>query len=204
MPQLEISKNITMDLPEEYQLIPADVVNPDDGIAYGLRTENATCAVLISEIPFDQAMPLDRPDIIIHSIHHYLADDQGLIEVNSGHTTEGRPYAYSIVKSVMERSGVQYIVTLQIAYENSVLNVQSYDEEYGTTGMREALVYAMARNAGRITDSGFEGWDQDPYDPEYKQGILRNLSEDPQFDAKFPAHPLSVARSLCRYLIEHN
>jgi hypothetical protein len=42
-----------------------------------------------------------------------------------------------------------------------------------------------------------EEWVQDPYDPTDRSRLRRNLSEDEQYDAEFPGHPLSRAR---RYL----
>ena len=38
----------------------------------------------------------------------------------------------------------------------------------------------------------FDGWMQDPYDSEYKKGVQKNLSDNSEYDAQFPDHPLSV------------
>jgi hypothetical protein len=42
-----------------------------------------------------------------------------------------------------------------------------------------------------------EEWARDPYEPSDRSPIRRNLSDDEQYDARFPEHPLSRAR---RYL----
>jgi hypothetical protein len=45
-----------------------------------------------------------------------------------------------------------------------------------------------------------EGWTQDPYDPTFRAPLMRNLSDDVQYDAQFPDHPLSRLRSVLRHL----
>src|SRR3954469_2716238 len=77
--------------------------------------------------------------------------------------------------------------------------------EHGTTGMREAIIFDAMLASGQIKPEDFAraektgtvpGWTQDPYDSTIKWSVLRNLSEDEQYDAQFPNHPLSRIRSL--------
>jgi hypothetical protein len=76
-----------------------------------------------------------------------------------------------------------------------VLKAQS--EEYGTTGIREAVVLDEHFRAGRDPEEAFA----DVYDVKLKTQPLRNISEDEKYDAKFPQHPLSRARRLMRHLV---
>ena len=59
-------------------------------------------------------------------------------------------------------------------------------------------------NEGKITPTNMDGWFKDPYDKNYKKGILMNLSENMEYDAMFPQHPLSETRNFIKYIIENN
>jgi hypothetical protein len=72
--------------------------------------------------------------------------------------------------------------------------------EHGITGLRDTLVAnEFLPDILEMSADGpiLRGWFQDPYDPTYTMGILRNQSEDPKYDDQFPDHPLSRVR---RYL----
>jgi len=59
--------------------------------------------------------------------------------------------------------------------------------EYGTTGMREAMVMMRLGNP--------DSWVMPhPYDPDLKTRLPFHRGDDPAFDAQFPDHPLSRAR----------
>ena len=80
--------------------------------------------------------------------------------------------------------------------------------EQGTTGIREALVTDTLLGTGQIRvrkypfylrpfkrSSGYvEGWFRDPYDVKYRGITLRSVSDDEEYDAQFPDHPLSRLR----------
>ena len=72
--------------------------------------------------------------------------------------------------------------------------------ERGTTGSREAVITAELVNAGELRMQDFErSWAQDPYDPTYcgvDRRVLRFLSDDKCYDARFPKHPLPKVRHL--------
>ena len=115
----------------------------------------------------------------------------------------GKRYVYSIVKSGKDPSGVQYILVFQIEYSNLVLNIQSFYDEIGVTGIRDSAVYELALREGKVRNT-FEDWMEDPYDPSYVKGLRMNISERPEYDVLFPEHALSVLRSFLREVIQNN
>ncbi|NMM99730.1 hypothetical protein G1C96_0308 [Bifidobacterium sp. DSM 109958] len=177
--------------------------DPPDMTAYGAETPQATCVMFLQPIPADHAMPFGNEQAVADGIHRSLGDDQGLIEVAGGATDAGRNVIWSIVKTVSQTEGAQYALTLHLDCGGFALQAQAFASEAGATGIREAQVYEFARQHGWIDDQG-RGWSRDPYDAEYRRGILMNLSEDSQFDDAFPDHPLSVVRSLASAIVGCN
>ena len=177
--------------------------DPPDSVSYGMQTDKVANFMLIYPIFPDNAMPFHAPQIIIDSIHRSLGDNQGLIHVEAGQTASGKRYVCSVVKSGKKPSGVQYILVLQIEYPDRVLNIQSYYDEIGITGMRDSIIYEQAIREGKVSDT-FEGWFVDPYDPSYTKGLRMNLSERVEYDKMFPDHPLSVLRSFLEEEIRNN
>ena len=79
--------------------------------------------------------------------------------------------------------------------------------EIGTTGMREAVITAELMKAGRLTLAEYQrSWARDPYEPEYAEyanvdrSVLKFMSDDEQYDQRFPSHPLSKVRAVLRDL----
>ena len=73
-------------------------------------------------------------------------------------------------------------------------------QEYGTTGVREAIITAELFNEGSLTIEDYEhAWAKDPYDPGYHavdRSALRFVSDDESYDERFPEHPLSKVRRI--------
>ena len=111
---------------------------------------------------------------------------------------------YSIVKIRLEPAGVEYNLTLHFAGERPV-QLQGGFAEGNLTGVRDAMVYEMARSnnmGGEPTaDDPSGGWAHDPFDYS-TTGFVMNMSELPRFDERFPAHPLSMARELLRSIAD--
>ncbi len=81
-----------------------------------------------------------------------------------------------------------------------VLKVQCM--EYGTTGLREAVVLDQELGLGHVQigqDNRLSNWFADPYEPTFGGAVLRNVAGDERYDSLFPDHPLSRVR---RYLNE--
>ena len=193
-------------IPEWFQKLKSMPNDPPNSVAYGYETPDAQCFTMSIPIPTERAMPFDNPQAVIDGIHHALSESQGLIEVEAGQSKSGHCYIYSVVKTLKEPTGVQYCMTMHLKYPKNAVQIQGFFDESGTTGFRDAMVYSMMSNEGLIktTEDGIEGWSADPYDPNFKKGILMNCSENKVYDDQFPQHPLSELRRFVREIIDMN
>ena len=181
-------------IPDYYQKVDSMPDDPENSIPYMVQTGNAMCFVLI--FPVDESKSLPRTkESLIAGIRPCLSEKQGLIQVEAYDD-----YVFSIVKTLKEPSGVQYILTYQRFYPEFILNIQAYFEEIGTTGIRDTIGYELCRRQNLVggDDDPFEGWVKDPYDETVKTGALMNLSESEQFDKQFPGFPLTMCREFLR------
>ena len=190
-------------MPDYYVQVDAMPEDPENSVPMCAQSNSANIFTIAYPIDVMQAMPFENPQLVIDGIHEALSDDQGLIEVGSGYTKADAPYIYSIVKTKMEPTGVQYILTYQIREKKYAVNLQGFFDEAGVTGQRDAMIYAALQNQGLLA-ADLEGWMKDPYDPDYSRGLLMNLSEQVQYDEAFPEHPLSMARELVHFLNDNN
>ena len=188
------SKPLTF--PDDWQQVDTMPEDPPDSIVIMKINEESQCMVLI--YPIDQIMPLDNPQAVINGIRNSLADDQGLVEVEA---ISDKKVIYSIVKTKLDPSGVQYCLTLHVSLSGKFYNVTGFFSEQGFTGRREAAVYELVRRDG-IVKSGMDGWAFDPYDKDHTKGFLMNLSENRRFDDMFSHHPLSELRNFIKRLVE--
>ncbi|WP_421800046.1 hypothetical protein [Haliscomenobacter sp.] len=119
----------------------------------------------------------------------------GLVEVNLL-TLKGHSAVRTIFKIPQEPTGVAYLASLTIPFERSSYVVKIQAPEVGTTGFRDTLISAklLDENVVQLGENGFENWFSDPYDQDFKEGLLMNKSEDAQYDEDFPDHPLTLAR----------
>lgn len=124
------------------------------------------------------------------------------------------PCLRTIVKRVMDEKtgwGRSYHGVLQVLFEDCLFVVRARAEEFGTTGMREAMMWNRFSHEGTVTlgpdpEVGAEerrfvnsaataiGWLSDPNDPTPRH-LARNRSEDEAYDRQFPQHPLSQVRA---------
>lgn len=179
---------------QELQSLPDD---PPGTRVVGQQTEVSEAMVLVSPIG-DQGyfMPIDQ-QAVLQGMRPALAQSgSGLVEADTGTTTSGEPFVYTIVKGRMDPSGVQYTLTLHAQLPERI-QIQGFFSERGVTGAREAAVLELKRRDGTVTlgEVGLEGWMRDPYDPSVK-GFLMNLAETHEYDPMFPGHPLTQARLL--------
>ncbi|MEG2006223.1 MAG: hypothetical protein RR186_02100, partial [Raoultibacter sp.] len=146
----------------------------------------------------------------ISELHEVLGDDAGIIKVSSGTTAAGRPYAYDIIKHGMTSEdniplGIEYTLNINVKTDECIMFINASFAEEGNTGMRDSVVLPMFMQANnRENFDDLDGWFRDPYDPEFKRGLLMNVSEMEELDEKFPWHALSEARSFAKFVIENN
>lgn len=192
-----------MIIPANYQKLDPLPEDPEGCVSYGKQTESALCMVSIYPIDVEDAMDFNDTEALINGIHHTLAENQALIEVENGRRASGFPYIYSIVKTYNgEEEGVGYTLVLDFLLRpnSSVVRVQGFFQEYGITGVRDATVFArLSQDKGFSEDS----WCFDPYDPDSQASYMMNQSERAEYDELFPDHPLTQCRMLIRHYKEN-
>ncbi|MGU3376265.1 hypothetical protein [Chryseobacterium sp. M5A1_1a] len=106
----------------------------------------------------------------------------------------------TIIKIPQQETGMVYLASITIPFENCSYVVKIQANEIGVTGMRDAFILGKLMQTGEveIDDETMINWFEDPYDPEFKQGTPMNKSELEKYDPEFPEHPLSIARSLIK------
>lgn len=177
------------------------------GDYYLKQTPNSTSILTYSKEGLDKAVPLIDNKAFIDGCRKFLSDNQGLVEVVNTKTKKGNICAYSIIKEAIKPFGMMYILTIQVAYEDFIINVHGEFKEEGMTGERDNLVAILYEKAGKLKfdEIGRHGkWFEDPYDKKYAKGVLMNLSELPQFDKIAPNHPLSEARKVVDIILKNN
>lgn len=197
MPQAFEIAGAKLSLPDGYLPMRPMPDDPPGSLPLGMEGPGATCFAMVMPVDPAQAMPFADPQDVIDGIHDALADDQGLVEVESSMTASGLRCIHSIVKTAVEPAGVQYALTLDLEMPQFCIRVQGFFDEAGTTGARDAAVFAM-------TGAAPDGWRRDPYDPKRTAGNLMNLSELPEYDSAFPQHPLSLLRGFVASILRDN
>lgn len=127
---------------------------------------------------------------------------QSLLPINGGlvevETSEIQGYAAirTVFKIPQEPKGTTYLASLTLPFRKHSFVIKIQALETGETGMRDTLVLDRLMETGEVkfTKAGLQGWEADPYDKNYKEGSLMNLSEQEQYDTRYRSHPLSMAR----------
>ena len=199
-----MNNELMINIPTGFQRMNTLPEDPANSVVYGKEAQFSRCFLMIYPISNQKAMPYDNEKAVIDGIHGALASDQGLVEVKSGFTNSHRKYIYSIVKSKLEPSGIQYILTMHIDMHDLCMNVQAHFDEIGTTGFRASIIMSNMLSEGKVILPSMDGWFKDPYDDDYKNGLLMNMSEKMEYDVMFPQHPLSETRAFIKYIVENN
>lgn len=200
VPEIDIKS--LLNLPLEYKVLDKFPEDPMYSANYGKNTSN--CVSFIQSFPMSARRTMDYYNVqkIINGIHQSLGDNQALIEVKAGKTNHTRQYVYSIVKTKEEPSGVEYFMLMHVAYEEIAINVNGHFVESGMTGMRDTMVWELARREGLVSISDNSKWMFDPYDKTMKRPYMMNLSEKEEYDELFPDHPLSQCRKFVKLITE--
>ena len=185
--------------PDEWQQVQTMPEDPPNSVVIMKVNEYSQCMILIFPISKDKVMPFENPQSVINGIHNALENDQGIIEVES--INKKNKYIYSIIKTKIESNGMQYCLTLHFDISGKYYNVTGFFSENGITGTRDTTVYGLARKDG-IVKENMDGWFADPHDPNYNKGVLKNISENKNFDEMFPFHPLSETRKFIKVLMD--
>ena len=126
----------------------------------------------------------------------------GIIEVETL-TLDGCPAIRTIFKVPQQPSGMTYLGSITLPFRDFSYVVKVQCMEYGTTGIREAVVADTLLAAGQIHipvdgegPGKVLGWSQDPYDRSVNAPLMRNRAEAEEYDWQFPDHPLSRLRAI--------
>ena len=165
----------------------------------------STCngCIIIFDTSAEESMDFNNKQGIIDGIHECMNERQGVICVESGKTSRGYDYIYSIVKTLRDETfaGVGYFLRMNICNDGKIIEIQGFFDEARYTGMRESFTQDLAHRAGVKEYGSFEGWSEDPYDPGYTKGVPMNLAERIGLDGFFPDNPLSQTRELVRAVL---
>ncbi len=189
-------------MPEYYKLIDKSIIKtPKNSLTFAYMQEGYSSVISAQMIDSKKGIPFDQIQSAIEEIHKSLREDQGLIEINNGVTVAGRKYLYYINKYRLEDfQGNGYHMNMEIEHGKKALCIDAFFEEAGTTGIRDAIVHSILEGQGEIGHD-LEGWSEDPYDPDFKEGFLMNQSEKEMYDEMFPDHPLTKCRQMRDFFI---
>ena len=143
------------------------------------------------EVP-DLVGPLSRIDRIQDSYRKLIVQSGGaLIEVEADQLDD-LPALRTIFKFAQEPHGMSYSGAWVIPRRCFSFVVRVICAEHGQTGTRDTLV------ALKLQLPNSKDWFQDPYDSRFRAPVLRNRSDDSEWDGLFPQHPLSCLRACLR------
>jgi len=132
-----------------------------------------------------------------------IAAGAAIIEVETT-TTDGCLALRQVLKVPQQPHGMTYVGSLLLPFRDFSFVLKVHCQERGTTGIRDAFILDEALRDGRVTidpdRKELKGWMHDPYDPTLHEGFHWNLSEAPEYDVRFPEHPLSRLRPVLAHL----
>lgn len=206
--------NINYTVTDAWQDVPFQSEQLSNTLAFSIVEQGFKGAMAVETIGQNAAIPFGQDEDVIAAIHERSIDDQsGLLAVRSVTSPKGVQFVYSLFKRLIPRDqggGVVYTLTIYIQGVNTAYQIQALLSENGTTGMRDNIILSSMLSQGKVIMSPgnngqppkMQGWSSDPYDPTFMKGALMNLSENEQYDAQFPGHPLTIIRKLLREITE--
>ena len=205
---LDKLKKTEIKLPAMYKkvadIFPPEMGMPKDAIGYEMAEEGSSALLICFNVDKESAMPFDDAKPIIAIQREAMQEYEGLIETETGVTTNGNKYAYIILKHRMTREdgtfvGVEYTCNINVELGSEIKFINASFVENGVTGIRDSVVLEQLRR-NETVGADMAGWQRDPYDTEYRYGFLMNLSEQACYDEMFPNHPLTEARRLIEFI----
>lgn len=124
----------------------------------------------------------------------------------------GTAAAHAIFKR-KDSIGFAYAAMLVVPARDGAFLIDIAANEGNFTGTREALVTAQLIKQGKFEIEYFAGeaadgsagriknWYVDPYEPSYPGLVLRSVSDDEEYDAALPHHPLTSVRRVLAHIV---
>ena len=156
-----------------------------------------------------ESMPLSDFSDLITKFHEDMDDHQGLVYAKCGLTPKGNRYACGVRKmQFADQEGnlgpINYELGFNIRLNGKIHFIDgSFQSRDGMPGYRNGTLALMTLGSSELKLNS-EQWKRDPYDPDYKKGLLMDWTEDEKFDDLFPYDPLSEIRSLIKYVVANN
>ena len=163
-------------------------------------------AIRLQFLPGPPTWPFDLrdPDAAAFFYSNQCDDNNGLmlamnvIRINGTEALHGL-FKYRAPEPMT--TGMSYVSILWLPFENCCYQINVESMELGTTGMREAVVMAMAPDAWPMPSQSeiprIESQEQlaAMYAAARKRPPPDVPSDDPKYDAMFPDHPLTKVRA---------
>lgn len=122
----------------------------------------------------------------------------GLIKVEPVQI-QGTPSIETIFKIPDPSQMLYYIGSLTIPFKDYSYVIKIQAMETPQDQLRATFIMDKLLREGKIHINQEEGypqeWTSDPYDASFRAGSLMNLSENIEYDMRFPKHPLTIVRS---------
>ena len=148
----------------------------------------------------DLVASLSDVDALREQYRHMVVKQNGAVVSVDRMDISGLPALKTVLKFQQEPHGMTYVGSYTFPFEDFSYVVRVICSEIGTTGIRDTVV---AQKAGGIAEEGIApDWFQDPYDPSFEASVLRNRSDDEEWDLLFPDHPLSRVRATLRLVTD--
>lgn len=176
----------------------------------GVRTWYTASDDLISlhYFPLPPNIPADLESLEdVRWAYRQLTADSGsaIIEVETP-AVDGCVAVRTIIKVPQQPDGMTYLGSLTLPFRDLSYVIKIQCEEWGTTGLRDSEVLGEMLATGEVTldlEAGEErliGWAHDPYDASIVSRFACNRSEAPEYDVRFPEHPLSRLRPTLNHI----
>jgi len=109
---------------------------------------------------------------------------------------DGCRFIKMIARVPQQPLGTGYLGSLTLPFRDFSFVIKMQCTERGTTGMRESIIADELLGKGEIKidkSGGFEGWEKS-LDSNASSRWKINKAEAPEYDIRFPNHPLSILR----------
>ncbi len=178
-------------------------------IGFGKGTALMSGICISWPVTESESMPLSDFADLINKFHMDMDDNQGLVYAKCGLTPKGNRYACGIRKMrFADKDGnlspISYELGFNIRLNGRIHFIDgSFQTRDGVPGHRGSILELMSRGSSEL-QLVTEHWTKDPYDEEYKKGLLMDWTEDEKYDDLFPYDPLTEARKLIQFMVANN
>lgn len=171
-------------------------IRSEPGIIQWLHPEQ-TMAISVNFFNVPPDLPTMRNVNVLRNFYRQMVAgaNGGLVQVDLIRIND-MPMLKTIFKIPQGDEGVKYFGSLTMAFETCSFVIKIETGPMPNDGMREALAADHFIKTGGGLEAIQQKWNADPYDSEFKGGLLMNKSEQEVIDALYPAHFLSQVRTL--------